>query len=185
MESSSRTEAKVLVLAHCILNQAARWWQSGNPRRIYGPVREVLDVLSSLKIGVLQLPCPEFSFCGNPRPPRTKDEYENLEGFRLHCVNLARRSALELKNFLNLGRDPKIRLLAIVGVEYSPTCGVNWTTRRIDGKSEYVNEKGLFIEALEKELEDLGLNIPFLGIDLHNPADFHEKLNRILSLRLS
>jgi len=172
METNIDKEAKMIVLAHCILNQATRWWQKGEPPRARGPVKEILDFLSAQKIGVMQLPCPEMTFSGNPRPPRTKDEYENLPGFSLHCKRLAQTSAEYLKALTAMGREPRIHIIAIAGIAHSPTCSVKSAPSRMGGKTGYVEEKGLFFEILEKELEDLGLTMPFIEVDPDRPEDF-------------
>ncbi|MEM3041810.1 MAG: hypothetical protein QXG97_07305, partial [Nitrososphaerota archaeon] len=151
---------------------ATRWRKKGQQPRAEGPVKEILNYLSAHKIGVIQLPCPEVTFSGNPRPPRTKDEYERLPGFSLHCERLAKTSAEYLKALTAMFREPRIQILAIVGIVHSPTCGVRSAPRGIGGKAEYVEEKGLFFEILEKELRNLGLKIPFIEIDLDRPADF-------------
>lgn len=74
-------EVKVVILPHCILNRGTRWGQEGNPlERNRGLVSSVVTFLAERKIGAIQLPCPEFTFFGNPRPPATKGEYESLPG---------------------------------------------------------------------------------------------------------
>ncbi|MCW4020301.1 MAG: hypothetical protein NWF14_03615 [Candidatus Bathyarchaeota archaeon] len=174
-------EIKVLVLAHCVLNRGTRWWQKGRAVcKSRGPVRQVLEFLKARKIGAVQLPCPEFTFCGNPRPPRTKDEYGSLPGFRSHCERLAEDSAHHLQSLIVLARNPKIRVLAVVGVERSPTCGVRCTPRTVDGEIEYVEERGLFLEMLENELSSLGLEMPVMGLDMSKPADFCRRLRGLL-----
>ncbi|MEM2111007.1 MAG: hypothetical protein QXX08_03910 [Candidatus Bathyarchaeia archaeon] len=179
MEFKAREE-KIVVLAHCVLNQSTRWWQNEKKPRAKGPVMEVLEALSKLNIGAVQLPCPEFTFCGNPRPPRTKDEYERLPGFRLHCEDLAKASAKNLKTLTDMGRKPKVHILAVVGVTHSPTCGVKCTPRMLDGKVEYIDEKGLFIEILEREMEKLGLRTAFIEFDFHTPENLCENLYKIM-----
>jgi len=175
-----REEPKVLVLAHCLLNQSTRWWQNGEPPRAQGPVKEILDFISARRIGAVQLPCPEFTFCGNPRRPRTKDEYEGLPGFILHCEGLAQTSAKYLQALTAMGREPRPRILAIVGIARSPTCSVKSAPRGIGGKAEYAEEMGLFFEILDRELENLGLKIPFIEVDLDRPVDFGKKMREVL-----
>ncbi|MEM2639471.1 MAG: hypothetical protein QW113_05585, partial [Candidatus Bathyarchaeia archaeon] len=78
--------SKVLVLSHCLLNKSTRWWQDGKPiERNIGLAAELVEFSLRHNVGVFQMPCPEFTFCGNPRPSRTKDEYEALPGFKEHC----------------------------------------------------------------------------------------------------
>lgn len=174
-------EVKVLVLSHCILNRATRWWQEGKSlQRNRGPVSPVVGFLARRKIGAVQLPCPEFTFFGNPRPPATKGEYESLPGFRRHCGNLARESAKNLKTLIAKGTGPKIRVLAVVGIERSPSCGVEYVPRTVDGETRYVGEKGFFLELLERELERVEITVPFVGVDLHEPDNFCKKLDELL-----
>jgi len=174
-------EVEVLVLSHCILNRATRWWQKGKSlERNIGPVSPVVGSLARRKIGAVQLPCPEFTFFGNPRPPATKGEYESLPGFRRHCENHARESAKNLKTLITKGTGPKIRVLAVVGIERSPSCGVEYVPRTVDGETRYVGEKGFFLELLERELERLETTVPFVGVDLHEPDNFCKKLDELL-----
>jgi len=163
-------DLKVVALAHCILNQSTRWWKDGKELR-RGLIREVIDALASMRIGAVQMPCPEFSFCGNPRPSRTKEEYRSLPGFMMHCRRLAKAMAENLKGLTTLSKRPKIKIVAVVGIERSPTCGVELTPYKRVGREEfeYRRMKGLFMEALEEELESLGISVPMLGLDLRKP----------------
>jgi len=181
-KSSETEEVKVLVLSHCILNRATRWWQEGKPiERNQGLTDQIPEFLSTHKIGAVQLPCPEFGFFGNPRPPATKDKYESIPEFRAHCENLAKDSAWHLKILVIGAKNPKIRILAVAGVERSPSCGVNCTPRKVNGKTRYLDEKGLFIEFLDSEMEKYGLKIPLMGLDMKRPGDFCRKLTNLLN----
>jgi len=174
-------EAIVLVVAHCVLNQSTRWWQKGQPlKRNQGPVNQVLQFLSENNVGAVQLLCPEFTFLGNPRSPATKDDYENLLGFKEHCQRLAADSARQLKKMIKMGRNPRIGVLAVLGVERSPSCGVKCTPRRIDGETKYVEEKGIFFEALDKEMKDFGFTVPMMGLDTHQPEEICHKLAELM-----
>jgi predicted secreted protein len=185
IKAKAINETLVLVVAHCILNRSTRWWQNGQPFEMnQGPVSQILQFLSDNKIGVIQLPCPEFTFLGNPRSPATKDDYESLSGFREHCSKLAKDSATHLKKLTEMGRNPKIVALAVAGVERSPSCGVECTPRKMIGKTKYVEEKGIFFEALEKEMEDLDLAVPMLGLDMHQPERLCCRLTEFLGKTL-
>jgi len=166
-----------LVLSHCILDRSTRWWQPGkNIAQNRGPVSQVIEFLSTRNVGAVQLPCPEFRFFGNPRRPATKNEYESLPDFRSHCENLARDAAQQLKTLTVMACNPKIRILAVVGVERSPSCGVEFTPRTVNGETQYVKEKGLFTEFLEKKMKNQGLMMPFLGLDMRKPEEFPRRL---------
>ncbi|RLI37363.1 hypothetical protein DRO55_01515 [Candidatus Bathyarchaeota archaeon] len=177
-------KVRVVAVAHCILNRSTRWWTEGK-EVAEGPVREVLEALSSMGLGMIQMPCPEFTFCGNPRPPRSRAEYEELPGFREHCLKLARRTAEEIKTITTLSREPKIEVTAIIGVERSPTCSVNLIPFRVGGGFDYRVGLGIFMEILKHELEATGLNIPMISIDIHSPEEGLSTLKRLVKGRKS
>jgi predicted secreted protein len=171
----------VLVMAHCVLNRSTRCWQKGRPlEKNRGPVNQVLQFMSDNKIGAVQLPCPEFLLLGNPRSPATKDDYESLSGFKEHCGRLAADSARDLKTLIEMGRNPRIAVLAVIGVERSPSCGVGCSPRRINGEIKHVEEKGIFFEALDKEMKDLGFALLMIGLDMHQPEDLCRRLTELL-----
>lgn len=162
--------SKVLVLSHCLLNKGTRWWQEGKPpERNIGLAREIIEYALRHNIGLVQMPCPEFTFLGNPRPSRTKDEYEALEGFREHCEKLARAVAEQVRSLITMSRNPSIQIVAIVGVKRSPSCAVR---SAISKRPETPNQcgKGIFIEALEKEV-NLCQRIPFIEFDFDDPGE--------------
>jgi uncharacterized protein YbbK (DUF523 family) len=61
-------------------------------------------------------------------------------------------------------------IVAIVGVEKSPSCGINNVTRTIDGDDVNLPGKGHLMEALEAEMHCRGIDIPMIGVSLN-----HEK----------
>lgn len=173
MRNNRKTnELKIIVLSHCILNRATRWWRKGKSLKGHrGMATQILELLSSFHIGVIQLPCPEFTFCGNPRPPRTVDEYMSLPGFLGHCARLADETARYLKSLIENAREPPIRIVAILGIERSPACGVECTPVGRGDEKRYERRKGIFIDLLIKSLRNLGIEIPVIGVDLDRPED--------------
>ena len=117
-----------------------------------GLATEVIRFALKHNLGIIQMPCPEFTFCGNPRPSRTKDEYEMLPGFREHCEELAKVVVKQLKMLTIMGEEPRIQILAVIGVKRSPSCAVNSALRRINDKILHTRERGIFIEILELSL---------------------------------
>lgn len=170
----------IVAVAHCILNQTTRWFWEGEGGWVEGFVAKFLEEVKSLGVGLYQLPCPEFSFLGNPRRPMTKEEYEHLPKFKEYCRSLAEKAAADLTAFIRLSRTPKLRVLAIIGIEGSPTCGVRTTSRRICGESVRVLGKGIFIDILEQVLESEGLSIALYGLDLKRVDETVTEVVRIL-----
>jgi len=181
MVKMTELTSRILVLSHCLLNKGTRWWQNGKPiERNIGLAAEIVKFAIEHNIGIFQMPCPEFTFCGNPRPSRTKDEYEMLPGFKEYCNNLAGVVADQLKTLISMGKKPRIQIVAIVGVKRSPSCAVNNVMRVVDGKSTLVNERGIFIDALERKMLKNGLNTPFLEFDFDSPHEIIADLKRLL-----
>jgi predicted secreted protein len=157
---------QVAFVCHCILNQSTRaWWGAGGAKREKGMVSEVVSTLMSHGVGMVQIDCPEFSLYGNPRPPRSRDEYDTPE-FRRRCREIAASACDAMENLKEKGRDPRVDVIAVVGVENSPSCGVEWTTRTIDGESRASRGRGLLIEAVEDEMRQRGLDAPLIGVSM-------------------
>jgi predicted secreted protein len=173
--------SKVLVVSHCLLNKSTRWWQVGKPpERNIGLAAEIIEYALKRGLGLLQMPCPEFTFCGNPRPPRTKKEYEALPGFKEYCGRLARIVADQIKAFITMSEKPRIRVVAIIGVKRSPSCAVSSAIIGKDGFQRY-DGKGIFIEVLEKEIKE-SLNVPFLEFDFDNPSAVVADLEKLIKV---
>ena len=76
-------------------------------------------------------------------------------------------------------------MAAIIGVDGSPSCGVNHTcsaasweeldnwqsTADIMGDLRMINAPGVFMELISEALRNHGLQIPMLAIDEADPAD--------------
>lgn|GEM_PF-3157561 len=92
-----------------------------------------------------------------------------------------RAVAKGLKAITRLSKKPKIRVLAVIGVNRSPTCGVELTSirRNSEGNFEYVETRGLFMEALERELNRTGLKALMIGLDLKRPKTLLKRIETI------
>lgn len=153
-------EIGFVAVAHCILNQATRWWnegKGGEPSR--GNLWRVVERLDELGVGVYQLPCPEITFLGNPRPSMTRDDYERLEGYEEHVKRLASEACSDMEALIKMSREPRLRLLGLIGVARSPSCAA--------GGSELGSKpEGIFLEELLKELRGRGMEPRVVEIDV-------------------
>jgi predicted secreted protein len=82
---NDKRSGKIAIVAHCLLNQNSR--AQGLVKKPT-TVIEVLDFLAYNGIGIIQMPCPEITYAGVLREPRTKEEY-NTDLFRKHCRKIA------------------------------------------------------------------------------------------------
>ncbi len=154
---------RVVLVSHCILNQSTRArWPGGGARRDTGILRDVLEMLMAEGIGVVQMDCPEFSLFGNPRRPRTKEGYDTPE-FKEICSQIAGRTCDRIIAFQKTG--PKgVEVVAVLGVEGSPSCGVRRTPRIIDDEGVDASEPGLLMETIMDEMRRRGIETPILGM---------------------
>lgn len=118
---------KIIYIAHCVLNQNAviRNWE-----RAQGAFNNILGVLLEQNISIVQLPCPELTFLGENRQPKTKEEYDTFE-YRNICRQLAKRIVNQMKEYTN----NNYQIIGLLGIGGSPSC-------------DSLGKKGIFIEEL-------------------------------------
>jgi len=166
----------VVFIAHCILNQNVRYAGGAHYPAM---IDEVIDVLKAHRVGLVQIPCPEFTFAGLNRSQRTKEEYDT-PGFREHCERIAAQMADEVEEYARSG----FKVLAVLGVERSPTCGVEQTTTRLgvrEGETRETTGRGVLIEELGREFTSRHLQVPLEGVDWRKLPEDVERLAKLLS----
>jgi len=157
---------RVVIVCHCILNQSTRaWWRDDGASREEGYLKDVISFLGKYDVGIIQVECPEYNLYGNPRSPKSKDEYDTPD-FRAVCCAIAEHTVNIIKKYQEMGQNPSIGVLAILGFEGSPSCGVERTTCTLDDNIVECNGPGLFIEILSNMLVSQNIQIPFLGMSL-------------------
>ena len=177
-------EGKIILLCHCLLNANSKI--RGGVR--YGPVfKPVVEFLLNYDVGLLQLPCPEHSFCGSARWGQSKDQYDN-PFFRDHCRYIMQPIVNQLCDYVAQGYV----LPAVLGIKGSPSCGVEHTFRAGWGgefgtsgaslpQGYLASEAGIFIEVFQQMLQEGGLKTKFIEVDEGN-ADFAlERLKNLLA----
>lgn len=155
----------IVVVTHCILNQNSK---VEGIAKFPGAITPVVDFLMREGLGILQMPCPEVTYAGIRRWQAVKEQYD-IAGFREHCRNLAQSIANQIQDYYNSGYT----IVAILGADGSPSCGVNKTPRNSTWggliperlpNQKLVSESGIYIEILKRELEERRLGIPFVGV---------------------
>jgi len=86
-------------------------------------ILEIVEVLKAYDVGVVQMPCPEITYGGLNRWSQTKEQYATSI-FRRHCKQIAISITDQVQGYLKNG----FKVYAILGVDGSPTCGVNETS---------------------------------------------------------
>jgi len=174
-ESTYDSRDRVVIVAHCIINQSTRArWEGGGATRVEGAVEEVIEPLVKHGVGIIQMECPEQALYGNPRPPKSRDDYDTPE-FKGKCSEIAMRAIRAL------GDRRTMKLIAVLGFEGSPSCGVERTTRTIEGVHIESPGEGHLIEALRHEMKENKFNAPIIGVGLRDD-EMSSALRRLESL---
>jgi predicted secreted protein len=143
--SGTISEPEITVLAHCLLNPSTR-------------VKGLRPVPFQPEGPLIQLPCPEALYLGLDRWASTRNQLDVPE-FRRFCRSLITQYADLLEMLARQGK-----LIKIVGLAGSPSCGVNTTSIGYAGgrvrecEDEHVPGKGIFMEEFMEELERRGIS---------------------------
>lgn len=125
-----------------------------------GMIKPVVDELIKHDVNMIQMPCPESKYGGYSeglkRGPKGISQYDTPE-FNKLCSKLASDTLDMIKAIL----DHNYRILAILGIEYSPSCSVKYQYTN----KGMIHRSGIFIEHLKKLLSQEGIDIPFIGIN--------------------
>jgi len=151
---------RIAVVAHCILNQNSRVLDLAERSSI---ITEVLESLEKHKIGIIQMSCPELTYAGIHRRKQTRDQYDTIE-YRSHCRKIAKEIVDQIQEYAKCG----IRTEIVIGIDGSPSCGVNKTSKKNTSKNtskhKKTKEHGILIEELQTSLKKRNISIPLYGI---------------------
>lgn len=170
---------RVIFLAHCALNQNAI---SDGTADYPGAHGDLIRLLLEEGVGIVQLPCPELRCLGLDRgDPRGAERPVVVENTRIRRA-MGRTEAREklaglVEEVLVQAREYRkhgFQLAGIVGMNRSPCCGVESTSK---GDRE-VPGQGVFLEALGAALAAEGMTVPAVGIKAG--AEGVEKVRRML-----
>ena len=105
---------RILLVSHCILNQNT---VIKDEERAEGAVLSAATWALTEGFGLLQLPCPEFTFLGLERPPMTYEEYDTKE-YRRHCRQILQPVLEQALDYLKNGYE----MAGVLGIQSSPSC---------------------------------------------------------------
>jgi predicted secreted protein len=174
---------RMVVVAHCILNVHSL---EDNLAIYPGLEQEVVELLVKKGIGIYQIPCPELELSGIFRKALPKESYDHPK-IRDFYRTLADNMAKTLNMYVKKGYE----IVAVIGAQGSPTCGIGYVGRwkdGIEGKREFPRDiefvpgRGVFMEEFETALEKIDVHPEWVGIpgkSLRNlrPESFEETLH--------
>ena len=179
---------KIVIGAHCIANPSfITILEPTSPNQIVRSPSmyiKLLEYLNEKKVGFFQLPCPEAIFMGISKGYQPKEFFENNPEFIKLCQELCDNLCNQLKKVMELSEENGIKLdvVALIGIDGSPSCACERTRRVMDGKKKYTNEPGVFMEILKDKLKQIGIDIPMIDITKKSKlsAEKFEKLEKLV-----
>jgi predicted secreted protein len=102
----------------------------------------------------------------------TAEQYD-VPAFRSHSRKLLKPVVYQIEDALATG----YKVLGVLGVEGSPSCGVDWTCRGHQGGSCGAGEhrackssgSGVYMNIFRGMLQDRGISLPFVGVEEERP----------------
>jgi len=165
-----KRSGKLVIMAHCILNANSKV----KGLSLYpGVVGNIVLKYIDAGFGIIQLPCPEITYGGLKRWGKCRDQYDHPK-YRRHCRELLEQVVDQIEEYVN--NDYEIE--GIIGIDGSPSCGVNITCRGYAGgelaDTSTVNQlanlretegQGIFIEELVNMVSQRNVKCKLLAID--------------------
>lgn len=168
---------KITAVCHCVLNPASKVLcrNEQESRRESIMRNAALGYLHDNEVGVLQLPCPEFTLYGPLRWGFVREQADNVF-FRAHCRRILEPVVEQLCEY---AAHPELfEVLGVVGIDGSPSCGINktcsgdWFGEPFAGNNEQrelapareMQGSGVFMEELIGLLNQRGLTLPVFSL---------------------
>lgn len=178
---------KIVLTSHCILNVNSKI----EGLAMFPAGSEIVTDLIKAGYGIIQLPCVEQAVLGTRRWGTVHSQC-NYPGFRARCRELLLPVVDQVEDFVSSGYEVR----AVIGVDGSPTCGVNIRPEGNWGGEvgyEYgIDEKisslrtetgpGTMIEILMEMFAERSLEIPFCAV---NEAADDRSLDELLNAEVS
>lgn len=172
---------KIFVVSHCFLNEGSKLKNQNPSDQIQERrrKREFLTRFLSQDIGIIQLPCPEQIIYGCNRWGHAASQF-NTPHFRKESRRMLEDIVGQLVEYYSF--PDRFQVMGIVGINGSPSCGINFT---YDGQwggelgknqdisallssLKKVDKAGVFMEVLREMLLERNLYIPFYSLETLN-----------------
>lgn len=117
---------KIVFVSHCILNTCSKvvLYNEEEINAEEALRKKFMRLAIENDIQLIQLPCPEFTLYGAKRWGHVSNQFDNVF-FRNHCRKILNPIILQLQEYLS--NEDFFEVLGIVGIDGSPSCGVDYT----------------------------------------------------------
>jgi predicted secreted protein len=167
-EEIMKRKRKIIILTHCILNVNSK---VEGLATYSGAMKSLVTDYINKDYGIIQLPCPETTFCGLQRWGMSQNQYDH-PNYRRHCGEIL----IPVVDQIQLYKKSGYAIEEIVCVNGSPSCGLDFTFFGFKGGLvntdatnpdvvKKIRKKGIFIDELDKILKERRLKVKFKAID--------------------
>lgn len=173
---------KIIFVSHCILNTSSKvvMYNTLEMEKEENARKSFLKYCIDNDIQIIQLPCPEFTLYGSKRWGHVSNQFDN-PFFRKHCRKILMPIIDQLKEYLN--NNESFEVLGIMGINGSPSCGVEFTCsgdwfgsfeerKDLDktlSTASIKYDKGIFMDELNKLLNENNLNnVKLLSLNIES-----------------
>lgn len=174
--------SRILFMSHCILNA----YSQVRSERESEDKTELIRWLMEQKIGLVQLPCPETELYGLRRWGHCREQFDHPH-YHAHASDLVDHTVQMLRTYLDVGHE----IVGVIGIDGSPSCGINFTCSAPTWGGEissigdldallsrigYIDRNGVYMEKLRQAFDAEGHDIPFYGYRRGMIPDLIERL---------
>ena len=173
---------KIIFVSYCILNTSSKvvMYNTLEMEKEENARKSFLKYCIDNDIQIIQLPCPEFTLYGSKRWGHVSNQFDN-PFFRKHCRTILMPIIDQLKEYLN--NNESFEVLGIMGINGSPSCGVEFTCsgdwfgsfeerKDLDktlSTASIKYDKGIFMDELNKLLNENNLNnVKLLSLNIES-----------------
>ncbi len=182
---------RIIMVSHCILNTASKvdLYDTASIEAEEALRIRFLSKAVESGIQIIQLPCPEFSLYGTNRWGNVSSQFDN-PFFRSHCETILAPVILQLKEYLS--HHDKFEVLGVVGIDGSPSCGVDLTCYgewggELSSRDDIMcviqsvqmgRGNGVFIDVLRQMLAKEKIELNIVGLNAEQPEKVMELIKK-------
>lgn len=176
---------KIILLSHCILNPYSKVKSNEKTENML----PLIEFLINNDIGIFQLPCPENLIYGQRRWGHVFEQFDT-PFYRKTMVKELEPIFLELEDYVK----NSTKIIAYIGIDGSPSCGVNFTCSNPKWGGEIgclypkdepltcgvAKRPGVYSLEISKLIESKGLNIPMLAFEKNRQEELIKELEQLI-----
>ena len=175
----------IILVSHCMLNKNSKVKSFYNNYIKEELRKDVIKQMIEKDYGIIQLPCPEQIIYGCKRWGHLKNQFDTPH-FREVCRTEFKPVLDQLVDYINNGYE----IVGLIGIDGSPSCGVNLTCtgnwggeisnnpifENINDSILYTKDKGILMEEIQSMLLSNNIVIDMIGFREENIEEIYKMI---------